>query len=70
MIEPTVEHVSRELIEHKLLAALDDAAKAAIVMSADDLEMLIAGLEHLPETGPQQRFLVDLRVLQTAVFGG
>jgi len=68
------EAVSREVIEKKLLAALDDGAKVAIVASEEDLRLLIAALEDYicrrSSCGDAARAMVaDLRTLKREAFG-
>lgn len=40
----TVNRISREVIEHKLLTALDDEDCVAIVVKEDDLDLIIHAL--------------------------
>lgn len=40
----SVERTTKQVIEHKLLAALDDETKVAILASKQDLEDMIAAL--------------------------
>lgn len=78
MTEYSVEHTRREVIEGKLLAALDDEGKVAIIASEEDCEFLIRGLvllEHARmddnvsnEVSKIQDLLTGLRQLKEAAF--
>lgn len=41
-----VDRVSREVIESQLLVALDDKSKVAVLLDADDLQLVITDLQH------------------------
>ena len=67
--EIKVSRVQREVIEGKLLAALDDSSKVAILCSEDDLELLIYVLEKLPlPSMPVRQMAKDLRRLRAEAF--
>ena len=67
----------RQIIEDKLLAALDDESKAAMLVTADDLDLLtdaldfaaagMSGSAHYPDGF--RRWRDDLLQLRTAAFG-
>lgn len=61
------EHVGRQVIENKLLAALNDDSKVAVLLSGQDLRMLICALEQY-SGGPQREFAADMRQLLRAAF--
>lgn len=65
----SVQPTSREVIENKLLAALNDEDKVGICLSKDDLEELIISLASInrPTTKARQ-WLADLQKLQRAAF--
>lgn len=44
-----ISHVPREVLEGRLLAALDDQSKVAVVMSEDDLRLVISALGYAPD---------------------
>lgn len=62
----SVELTSRQVIEHKLLAALDDESKVALLLTKQDLEDLIAALldyevkRGLPRWEPHKKRCKDL----------
>jgi len=58
-----VERVKREVIEHRLLAALDDEDKVAILCSKTDVEYLINCLLHFSSPWTHD-FLDGLETLQ------
>ena len=64
----STEYVRREVIEGKLLAALDDESKVAILASEDDLRLLISALEYAPDESTygdkRTELLQGLRQLQ------
>jgi hypothetical protein len=61
----------REVIEGKLLAALDDESKVAIVLSENDLRFLISCVRFSPDGWGEKRrvFLQDLERLADEAFG-
>lgn len=65
----SVELTSRQVIERKLLAALDDEDKVALLCSRQDLDMLIAALHTSSIDGPKEReWERDLRQLRAEAF--
>lgn len=67
-------YAPREVLEGKLLAALDDESKVAIVLDKADVDMLINALEaypaHAVKGGKSHRqYAADLRQLRSAAFG-
>lgn len=69
------EHVPREVIEGKLLAALDDEGKVAIILSQQDLGLLIqaclAAAVHSRTPEEMERFTrmkLDLQELYRPAF--
>lgn len=60
----SVEFTGRQVIERKLLAALDDESKVAILATQQDLEDLIAALDDKRLTGEgelhRRRSLLDV----------
>ena len=70
MAKCSKQYVPRQVIERQLLAALDDKSKAAIVVSKDDLDLLIYGVALIPDGGAEQRsMLADLEQLRKECFG-
>lgn len=71
--EVKVESASREVIENRLLAALDDEGKVAVVLSQQDLARLIGWLDRPVVKSAfsvdQQEFVADLKKLSDAAFG-
>ena len=64
-----VEPVSRQVISNKLLVALDEGDKVAVVLSSDDLSMLIDVLrEAKVRTEKQEQFRRDLEQLRREAF--
>jgi hypothetical protein len=68
------QHVPREVIKHRLLAALDDKDKVALITSEADLEMLIAALGQYESTASRymdkaRAFRLDLIQLHQAAYG-
>lgn len=59
---------TRQIIEHKLLAALDDDEKVAIIASRTDLALLIAGLDKLTDARAGV-LSQDMQQLQREAFG-
>jgi hypothetical protein len=69
-----IEHVSRSVIENKLLAALDDeTGKVAILATENDLDLIVAAftLASLDRMAPPglKEMLDDLKKLQKGAFG-
>lgn len=72
-----VDKVSRHVIEGKLLESLDDAAHVAIVLSANELELLIQATAYMCSDGARSTEIRrsfagmarDLRKLHTEAFG-
>lgn len=62
-------YVPLEVIEGKLLAALDEKSKVAIVVDADDLELLCWGMCRFANNDRASRLLAGLRELQASAFG-
>lgn len=66
---------SRSVLEHKLLSALDDSSKVAILATKEDLDLFIHALEDFRVQGfPSFRerattFANDLRQLRAEAFG-
>lgn len=58
---------SRTVMEHKLLTALEDKGTAAILVSKDDLTMLINALDAYM-TVEAKRWSADLRQLRKEAF--
>lgn len=70
------DYVPREVIEGKLLAALDDDDKVAIVLSERDCDVLKRALVAFADVTPSksesedcQRFVADLNQLTRQAFG-
>lgn len=63
---------SRSVIERKLLAALDDEDKVALLLSRKDLELVINAMGWAPIQHPQRdaanEMLGDLKQLHTEAF--
>ena len=62
----SVDHVRHEVIEGRLLHALADEAKVAILATREDLDCLIMGLEHAPVR--RHGMLAGLRQLRDEAF--
>jgi hypothetical protein len=62
----SVESTTHEIIESKLLHALADTDKVALVVTRDDLDCIIMGLEHAPVR--RIGMLTGLRQLRAAAF--
>ena len=45
-----IEYTNHEIIERKLLIALEDNTKVAILASEKELKLLINGLKYLPDS--------------------
>lgn len=56
----SVERTTRDVIEHKLLAALDDENKVAILATRDDLETMILGLRGVVAESGRRSYAQDL----------
>jgi hypothetical protein len=65
----SVQHSQREVIEGKLLAALDDESKVAALLSHDDLDVLIRALSDAPANAENVRMLEDFKQLRAVAFG-
>lgn len=65
--EARIVHTERRVIENKLLAALDDAAKVAIVTTREDLDLLIDGLAKL-NVERARELVADMMKLREAAF--
>jgi len=66
-----IERVSREVVDGKLLVALDDESKVAIVVTEEDLNMLIGALEGVWDCAKEDeriRMLQDLGLLRKEAF--
>lgn len=61
---------TREVIEHKLLMAVNDSTKVAIVLTAPELDDLIQATQHGRRylTPSQIALVEDMRKLQDAAF--
>ena len=73
MSKPEIEIVERRVIENQLLTALEDEGLVAVLVSADDLRLLITALEIMsggPEPGRSEEFAADLSKLYEAAFSG
>lgn len=67
-IDPlTVVQSTRQVIENKLLAALDDESTVAILASEKDLDLLIAALEFF-RSADARRMAQDYKQLRAAAF--
>lgn len=69
----SVESVNRQVIENKLLTALDDKSKVAILATEDDLRMLINALKTHSMCYPgwskkNSEYVADLEQLKAAAF--
>ena len=69
-----VEHTTRQVIEDKLLTALSDDEKVAIVCTKSDIETLESALGYgIASTGSDdeasafQRFLTDIQLLKAGM---
>ena len=56
----SVERTSKTIIEHKLLVALDDKTKVAILADEDDLETMILGLRGVAAESGRRSHAEDL----------
>ncbi len=66
-----IEKVDRELIENKMLAALDDSEVVAILATKDDLDLLIRSVDAYASITTRGRDLADdLKKLRQAAFSG
>lgn len=71
----TVVPTTRSVLEHKLLVALDDSSKVAILATKEDLDLFIRALEEFKVQGflrYQERamtFAKDLQQLRSEAFG-
>ena len=68
----TVEHHARHIVDRKMLTALNDEDKVAVLMDEDDLDFVIGIFERTTVT-PETRhkvleMLQDLRQLRLAAF--
>ena len=62
-----VERTGHEVIEHRLLMAMSDKGKVALVLDAEGLETLITSLECVPvKCGRRIEMLEDLKQLRRA----
>ena len=62
----SVHHTPRQVIEGKLLAALDDESKVAVLFSHEDLNVLIGNMRSKsPEAA---RMIKDLKQLRAVAF--
>lgn len=66
----TVENMKREVIERKLLAALNDETKVAALLEKQDLDVLIEALEFYegPSFEKTRQFANDFRQLRKEAF--
>lgn len=80
--EITTVRVEREVIDEKLLVALDDGAKVAILASEEDLDTIIHCINRTCDANPdnrntnglpgwikQKQLLEDLQELRKQAFG-
>lgn len=70
-MKTSIEPMRRQVIEAKLLAALDDKDKAAIIVSKEDLEMLIEAMRLYNwdrKLKKVSEFVDDLKFLHASVF--
>lgn len=73
----TVTHHNREVIEDKLLTALEDGHTVAALLQEADLDLLIHALDDMAEkqtysaelTKKARDFAADMRQLRKAAFG-
>ena len=64
-----VERTGHEIIEHRLLMAMSDKGKVALVLDAEGLETLITSLECVPvKCGRRVEMLEDLKQLRREAF--
>lgn len=71
MAKAKVEHVSREIIESKLLVALTDEDKVGVILSRDDLDDLIVLVGNgYSATRRQREMIEDLHKLRRSAFKG
>lgn len=63
----TVIPSNRQVIENKLLTAIDDDSKVAILASREDLDLLIEALSNWTEKA--RLYSADLSQLRRAAFG-
>ena len=69
MGKPKINYAKREIIEGRLLAALDDEDKVAIVASKEDLAFLIKCVGNFHDRSKQQQeMLADLTTLHSEAF--
>lgn len=64
-----VEQASREVIERKLLTALEDESQVAILATRGDIGLLINALEQY-NTVHAKQWAADLKRLRLEAFGG
>lgn len=60
---------NRAVIQNRLLAALDDKEKVAILATKEDLELLMAAFRMLPQTNATDEILRALQQLHRQAFG-
>lgn len=63
-----VEYTPKEVIENKLLAALNEAGNVAIIATLEDLDLLIFALSLDFESPHRDGFLADLKKLRAGAF--
>ena len=68
MSDLKVTAVPRQVIEGKLLAALDDKSKVAVILSEGDLHLLIVALDDCVRTDKVLQMLKDLEKLREEAF--
>lgn len=61
------ELASRQVIQDRLLAALDDKSKVAVLLTKEDLQILIRALAPI-DRQPERQFCQDLQSLLDAAF--
>ena len=71
----TTQHTTRDVIENKLLTALQDEGTAAILVSENDLSVMIRALEYAmladrEQTRKARELAKDYRRLLKAAFPG
>jgi hypothetical protein len=62
------EHTARQIIENKLLMAMNAGDVVAVLLNRDDVEMLIKCLSLAQISPRSQAFLLDLKQLRQQAF--
>lgn len=65
-----VEYTPKQVIENKLLAALEEPGQVAIIVNAEELQLFITAIALLPgrKSAKCKAFIADLEKLMQAAF--